>query len=94
MKVIDRILNNYYSKKLEEYIDRELLEWFIDKKFIYNDNHIQLLIKLPEYNDKQYQEILTFFKEEAIIYLCNQNELKKVLKDRIKTYFKYVKENK
>lgn len=91
MKIIDKYLDNYYSKKLEKYIYSELLEWFIDNKFIYNDNHIQLLIKLPEYNDKQYQEILTFYKEEAIIHLCNQNELKKILKERIKNYFDMIK---
>ncbi len=92
MKIIDRILDNYYSKKLEKYIYIELLVYLIDTKFVCNDDKFQLLIKLPEYNDEQYQEILTFFKDEAIIHLCNQNEVKQVLKDRVKEYFKYVKE--
>lgn len=90
--MIDRILDKYYIKKLKAYLDRQLLEWFIDHRYIEKGNYLILQIKKEEYNDNQYVEILTFNKEDVFIDLCNQKELYKILKVRIEKYFEYLKE--
>ena len=86
--MIDRILDKYYKRKLKEYLDRELLFWFIDHRYIEDRNYLELQVKKETYNDKQYKEILTFDKQDIFIILCNQKELEKCLKERINNYLK------
>jgi len=88
--MIEKILDKYYKRKLKRYLDRELLFWFIDHRYIEDRNYLELQVKKETFNDKQYKEILTFNKQEIFIILCNQEELKQCLKERID---KYLKEN-
>lgn len=89
--MIEKILDKYYSKKLMEFLDRQLLEWFIDKRYLIKDTYVSLQIKKCKYNDSEYKEIITFAKKDAFIYLCNQSELKKVLRQCVQGYFEHVK---
>lgn len=84
--MIDRILDNYYTKKLKKLLSRYMMGWFLDKRFIEEHEKISLLIKRPEYNDKQYKEVISFYKDNAFEYMCNQKEIENVLKELVKRY--------
>lgn len=84
--MIDRILDNYYTKKLKKLLSRYMMGWFLDKKFIEEHEKISLLIKRPEYNDKQYKEVISFYKDNAFEYMCNQKEIENVLKELVERY--------
>lgn len=85
--MIEKILDKYYLKKLKIFLDRELLLWNIDHKYIEELGYLTLLIKKECYNDKQYKELLTFHKKDIFNDLCNQKELINVLKERMNEYF-------
>lgn len=84
--MIDRILDNYYTKKLKKLLSRYMMGWFLDKKFIEEHEKISLLIKRPEYNDKQYKEVISFYKDNAFEYMCNQKVIENVLKELVERY--------
>lgn len=84
--MIDRILDNYYTKKLKKLLSRYMMGWFLDKRFIEEHEKISLLIKRPEYNDKQYKEVISFYKDNAFEYMCNQKEIENVLKELVERY--------
>ena len=86
MRIITKILDNYYSKKLEKLLSRYMMGWFLDKRFIEEHERISLLIKRPEYNDKQYKEVISFYKDNAFEYMCNQKEVENVLKELVERY--------
>lgn len=86
MKIITKILDNYYSEKLKKLLSRYMLVWYLDKKFIEEHEKISLLIKRPEYNDKQYKEVISFYKDNAFEYMCNQKEIENVLKELVERY--------
>ena len=59
MKLITKILDKYYSDKLCKEVKTYMLQWFIDVRFVERKYTIELQVKKPEYNENQYQEILT-----------------------------------
>ena len=88
--MIEKILDKYYKRKLKLYLNRQLLYWFIDYRYIESEDYLELQVKKEPFNDEQYKRILTFNKQEIFINLCNQEKLKECLKERID---KYLKEN-
>ena len=44
-----------------------MLQWFVDVRFVKNKYSIELQVKKTEYNENQYQEILTFEKEKLSV---------------------------
>jgi hypothetical protein len=86
MRIITKILDNYYSEKLKKLLSRYMMRWFLDKRFIEEHERISLLIKRPEYNDKQYKEVISFYKDNAFEYMCNQKEIENVLKELVERY--------
>lgn len=86
MEIITKILDNYYSKKLKKLLSRYMMGWFLDKRFIEEHEKISLLIKRPEYNDKQYKEVISFYKDNAFEYMCKQKEIENVLKKLVERY--------
>lgn len=89
--MIEKILDKYYVKKLKKFLDRELMIYFLDHRYIDKDMFLELQIKEEQYNDKQYKEILTFYKSEIFNNLCNQKELSQCLHEAVG---RYLKENK
>lgn len=84
--MIDKILDKYYTKKLKKFLNRELMIYFLNHRYIDKGEFLELQIKDEQYNDKQYKEILTFYKPEIFINLCNQKELRKCLHEAVKRY--------
>lgn len=85
------LLDKYFAKKLKKYIDIELLKWHIDRKYIEYNDYVRLAIKKKEYNDEQYEIILSFYKDEAFIILCNQENISEYIKKQVKEYFNSLK---
>ena len=91
--MIEKILDKYYTKKLQQNIKKEMMFWLdIDMRFVEYKNKFQLQIKKEKFNDKEYQEILTIYKKESFIYLCRWEETKKAINESINRYFEYIKE--
>lgn len=84
--MIEKILDKYYCKKMKKFLDTELLGWFIDHRYKENDYFLGLQIKREEFNDEQYKEILSISKPEIFTILCNQELIRKVLKERVEKY--------
>lgn len=84
--MIDKILDNYYTKKFKKLLSRYMMEWFLDKRFIEEHERISLQIKRPEYNDMQYKEVIAFYKDQAFEYMCNQKQIEKVLREIVEKY--------
>ena len=91
MKLITKVLDKYYSDKLCKEIKRYMLQWFVDVRFVENKYSIELQVKITAYNENQYQEILTFRKEEAFYYMCIFEEVENAIDDGMKRYFKLTK---
>ena len=86
MKMITKILDKYYSDKLCKEIKRYMFLWFIDVRFIERKYTIELQVKKPEYNENQYQEILTFGKDQCFYYMCIFEKVEKAIKDAMERY--------
>lgn len=74
MKIIDRILDEYYSKKLIERIDCEIRgRFYCDIRVKESKSGYIVEIKNKEFNDFHYEKMLTFLKKEALSKLINFN---------------------
>ncbi len=92
--MIERILDNYYTKKLKRYLDRILMIYYIDHRYIETNENLELQIKKLEYNDEQYKSITTYKKKDIFIHLCNTDDLYAILKSRLDKYAEEVEEDK
>lgn len=68
--MIEKILDNYYARVVEEKIKQFMLNYRLNYKFEELNGGVHLMIKRPEYNDEQYVSIYGFWKDEAIYELC------------------------
>ena len=91
MKLITKILDKYYSDKLCNKIKRYMLQWFVDIRFVEGKYTIELQVKKSEYNENQYQEILTFGKDQCFYYMCIFEKVENAIKDAMKRYSKLTK---
>lgn len=91
MKLITKILDKYYSNKLCKEIKRYMLQWFIDIRFVEGKYTIELQVKKPEYNEKQYKEILTFGKDQCFYYMCIFEKVENAIKDTMERYSELTK---
>lgn len=91
MKLITKILDKYYSNKLCKEIKRYMLQWFIDIRFVEGKYTIELQVKKPEYNEKQYKEILTFGKDQCFYYMCIFEKVENAIKDAMERYSELTK---
>ena len=86
--MIEKLLDNYYTKVLKELMRQFMTGYYLDYKFEELNGAVHLFIKKPEYNDEQYVSIYEFWKDEAIWELCRfeAQATMKILKARIKEY--------
>ena len=91
--MIEKILDNYYSKKLIRFIEDTLSEYMFAINVSINiyKNYIIIEIKRVEYNVAQYTQIYYFKKNNAFEFVCRSKELGEMLRSRVK---KYLEENK
>ena len=88
MKIIEKILDKYYAKKLDDFVKFIELEYYLDFKHIYTKKDILIQVKEKRYNDDEYLEIIHLKKKDSFIHLCNRNKLEKYIKKIINEYGK------
>ena len=91
VKKMSSLLDKYFTKKLKKCINKLLIKWYIDFKYIENNKYVRLAIKKKIYNDDQYEVIFSFFKDDAFIILCSQKELEEYIKNQVEGYFDSLK---
>ena len=91
MKLIEKLLDKYYSNKLKQIVKQELIKWYLDYQFVELNRGIYLEVKKPEYNATQYKLIWSFNKDESLYYVCNYKQLKNDIQDAVDYYYESVK---
>lgn len=84
--MIEKILDSYFTIKLKRIIKNYSCIWFIDKRFIKTKDLITFQIKRQEYNDEQFRGIISFYKEEAILFIIHKQKLYEDLYKLINEY--------
>lgn len=86
--MIKKILDNYFSKKVINYIEKIIIFRNLDYKIINENDCFSVKIKRKEYNDKEYKRICFIRKENSIYWLMNfkveEELLEKVINDYLK----------
>lgn len=86
MKLITKILDNYYTEKVDEFIKSIEMSWYLDFKHVYTKDKILVLVKKKKYNDKLFREIMHFQKKDSFTYLCDKEKLANTIDISIKEY--------
>jgi len=87
MKLLSKILDNYYSNKLVQFVEMEIIsKYIVDIKRFNHKNYIEIRIKRTQYNDEQYMVIFRFNKQDAFEFMCRQQELSKKVLNNAKNY--------
>lgn len=84
--MIEKILDNYYSKKLIKLFKDIEMDWYLDFNHIYSQDNILILVKRKKYSNKNWKEIARFKKEDSLIHLCNRKELEEYIRKLIRRY--------
>lgn len=93
MKILSKILDNYYSNKLVQIVKMKIISnYIVDIKQFNYKNYIEIRIKKTCYNDKEYIVIFRFNKQDAFEWICRQQELSKKLSDEVLRYILNIKE--
>lgn len=86
-KFIDKILDNYYSRKLVNKIENCIrFTYDLDIQTLWEDNLVRVKIKNKKYKDDHYYSIFIFECDNALTYLIRFSELDKTLKHAIDYY--------
>lgn len=86
--MIERILNNYFQKKLINRLKFSLLIYYLDFKYIFTKNKISVQCKRKKYNDEEYVNVFKIDKEDCYYYLCNYEKFIANVKKLINDYYK------
>jgi len=76
-KIIDRILDRYYARKLAKNISLIFEVRGIDAEYKYTEKTLVVRTKKREYKDDYYKSILSLSYDECIYCLANINEFDK-----------------
>lgn len=88
MKIINKILDNYYTQKLLERIDYIFIMRNLDYKFITIGNIIDIKVKNRKYDNKYYTSVGTISKCRAFHYLINMDDFITNISSRVDEYSK------
>lgn len=87
MKLLSKMLDNYYSNKLVQFVEMEIIsKYIVDIKQFNHKNYIEISIKKTQYNDKQYIVVFRFNKQDAFEFMCRQQELSKKVLNNVRNY--------
>ena len=84
--MIDKILNNYYTKKLIEETKWCFIVRGLDYKFVNEGNRVIVEVNQKKHDKKYYEAIARIEKDEAFKYLCNLEKYKEILAKIINDY--------
>ncbi len=86
MKVLNKILDNYYTDKLIEQLRLESLMYRVNLKFVKDNSDLDVFIKMREFNDEQYALIMVVRKQDSINHLINFKKMRKHFNENIEKY--------
>lgn len=77
--MIERIFDNYYTKKLFEEIKWRCSREYLDCRCVDNKNTVMIRIKPQKFNDLFYTTLLEFSKTDSFKCMCDlDNFIKKI----------------
>ena len=83
MKIIDKILNNYFTKKLLKEIKWDFIVRNLDYKFDFEKYRVWVKCKPKKYKDEEYTTIIHIDKDDSLKYLCDldnfRTEINKII---------------
>lgn len=85
-EMINKILDNYYSNKLNKYIKGLLLFYTPSFKIEKQKNRVYVYIKKYKYKDEFYKEILNYNLEDSLFIFNDIKKLDEIIKERCKAY--------
>lgn len=94
MKIITKILDNYYTEKVKEIIASEILvnghilDFKIEDGKKYGNSLFRVYIKEPHYEDSEYVIIHSQLKSSSIYYLIQEERIRKKISGALKGYIK------
>lgn len=83
--LLDKILDKYYCRKLEDVIKEKTSYYMINLKFEYDKYYMRVYAKPFKY--KEYTIILSLLKEKSIVHLIDAEFIEKRLKEIINRNF-------
>lgn len=91
--MIEKILDNYFTKKLLDRTKDIIIMYWLDYKFEKKGNEVIIKIKQKKFKNSLYCTIDMFFKDESINKLCNFEEYADYIKKGIEWYQNKIKED-
>lgn len=89
MKVIKKILDNYFSEILINTIKKEIYyNHFVDVRIKDIKNKVWVEVKKQEYNNDQYEVIFGFYKGNAFANLIDVEKVIEKVNKNVECYFK------
>jgi hypothetical protein len=86
--MIEKILDNYYSKRLIDKLKMTECIYCLDFKNIIEKNEVVVYCKIRKYKDKNYTRIMNFPKKYVFYYLSNYDNFRNDIEECIKEYYK------
>lgn len=85
-EMINKILDKYYSNKLNKYIEGLLLFYTPSFKIEKQKNRVYVYIKKYKYKDEYYKEIFNYNLEDSLFIFTNIKKLDEIINERCKAY--------
>ena len=75
--MIDKILDNYYTRKLKYYVKKicNYRLYRLDLKYEIKNGYLKMFVKKKKYNKKQYQLVFSVSKKDSLLYLVAIQDL-------------------
>lgn len=75
--MIDKILDNYYTRKLKYYVKKicNYRLYRLDLKYEIKNGYLKMFVKKKKYNKKQYQLVFSVSKKDSLLYLVGIQDL-------------------
>ena len=86
--MIEKILDNYFTRKLLKEIEWCLFERNLDYKFADNGTMIDVIVKPEKYDKKYSRVIISFWKSDAFKYMCELKKFLKYVKEELNEYIR------
>lgn len=89
MKRFEKKLDEYYTNKYIEYLQRLIfIKWDLDFKIEKNISWVKVFMKNKKYKENHYQELMKIMKDKSFYYICNFDKGIELINNIIKEYSK------